>query len=466
MLDRNVAVVGERRRFDFLRVLTICSYYLVARNDLRPQKMQVCTTHGTVLYVDLTTGELRHGSPPISPPNAKIIFQGSTAQIGHMATGTFRPIAFSAERSQAIADTSGKDGAGPPTLFTVIQLDDGQVGLRARGLYLSAERDGRVTLSRAKCQAWESFRLSDARPVQRSKVAAFTTAYNDPTFLPIWLRYYGEALGGEQNLFVLDHGSDDGSTANLGLASKIRVPREEFDEDQRCTFVSRFHASLLCYYDVVIFSDPDEILIPDPEKYSGLRDFITQRCEQFVTAIGVEVQHIPDSENEINFNLPILRQRRYVRFAADYCKTLISRIPLIWRPGFHSCNYSPLIDRDLFLFHLKSIDRSLSVELLKRTRVYCWSERALKAGQAVQARMEDEEFLRKFFPFSSETIRSVPKVGFDFSDDLRRFTADRPNASQFFKGGVAVIPEKFAGTIKGSPAQSRPPVSDLRVVNF
>jgi hypothetical protein len=412
--------------------------------------MQVFTTHGTVFYVDLVTGELRHGSPPISPPNDKITLRGSKAEIVHKAADLLRHIAFSADRSRSISEATQTDRTAAPTLFEVVQLDQGRVALRAQGAYLSAEKDGRVTLSREKCDAWESFALSEARPPQTTKIAAFTTTYNDPTFLPIWLQYYAEALGGAQNLFVLDHGSDDGSTANLGLANRVRVPREHFDEDQRCTFVNRFQASLLCYFDVVIFSDPDEILVADPEKFSGLDQFIKLRCDQFVTAIGIDVQHLPDSEYAIVFGLPILSQRRYVRFAADYCKTLISRIPLVWRPGFHSCNYSPLFDRDLFLFHLKAIDLNLSLDALKRTRSYSWSERTLKAGQAVQARMEDSEFVRNFFPFSSEIIESIPQSGFDFSNDLRRFIKDRPNASQFFKGSVAVIPEKFRTAIKGS----------------
>jgi hypothetical protein len=415
--------------------------------------MQAFTAHETVFYVDLTTGELRHGSPSISPPNARLLLRGPIAQIVHVAGATLAQIACSADCSRSLSGEMGKGGTASPTLFEVIQLDQGRLALRSQGLYLCAEKGGRVTLSRAKCQAWESFTLREARPPQTAKIAAFTTVYNDPIFLPIWLQYYGHAFG-EQNLFVLDHGSDDGSTANLGSANRVRVPRDQFDEDQRRVFVSRFQASLLCYYDVVIFSDPDEILVADPDKFSQLGDFVARRCDQFVTAIGVEVQQVQDIEGDIDFNRPLLSQRRYARFGADYCKTLISRVPLVWRAGFHSCNYEPLIDRDLFLFHLKTIDRNLSLELLKRTRSYPWSERALKAGQAFQARMADDEFIKKFFPFSSRTIESASKAEFDFAADLRRFVVDRPNVSQFFKGRLAVIPEKFHNTIGGLLRQS------------
>ena len=40
------------------------------------------------------------------------------------------------------------------------------------------------------------------------KIAALTFAYNESVNLLIWRRYYGEQLG-EENLFLIDHGSDD-----------------------------------------------------------------------------------------------------------------------------------------------------------------------------------------------------------------------------------------------------------------
>src|ERR1700733_7899167 len=118
----------------------------------------------------------------------------------------------------------------------------------------------RIALSRSKRSFSETFKLRDSSALTL-KTAAFTMVYNEAIFLPIWRRYYGNSFG-ERNLFVVDHGSDDGSTDNLGSVNRICIPRDEFDEEQRAIFVSKFQASLLCYYDVVVFSDPDEILIP------------------------------------------------------------------------------------------------------------------------------------------------------------------------------------------------------------
>jgi hypothetical protein len=88
----------------------------------------------------------------------------------------------------------------------------------------------------------------------------------------------------------------------------------------------------------VIFSDTDEILVPEPAKFAGLAAFIEQRCQSFVTAVGIEIQHLPDLEADIDLRQPILTQRLYGRFAADYCKPLISCIPLTWIRDFTAVN--------------------------------------------------------------------------------------------------------------------------------
>jgi len=42
-------------------------------------------------------------------------------------------------------------------VLELVQLGEKWVGLKAQGLFLCAEPDGRVTLSRKECRAWESF---------------------------------------------------------------------------------------------------------------------------------------------------------------------------------------------------------------------------------------------------------------------------------------------------------------------
>ena len=50
--------------------------------------------------------------------------------------------------------------------------------------------------------------------------AVFTMVYNEPVFLPIWLRYYSRFFAPD-DIYVFDHQSTDGSTSGGGF---VRIP--------------------------------------------------------------------------------------------------------------------------------------------------------------------------------------------------------------------------------------------------
>src|SRR5271165_7012925 len=122
------------------------------------------TTHGTVIYVDPTSGELRHGPLDGSPANARLVATGAQGQIMYEEAGSYRPIICVADRSQTIDSTGNPAEPYKPTTFQLISLYQRWIGLRAGGLFLSAEPGGRVALSRLACRAWESFMVSEPLP--------------------------------------------------------------------------------------------------------------------------------------------------------------------------------------------------------------------------------------------------------------------------------------------------------------
>jgi len=122
------------------------------------------------------------------------------------------------------------------------------------------------------------------------RVCAVTNVFNEAFNLPIWLRHYGAQVGIE-NCLVVDHGSNDGSTADLGGAGVIRLPRSPFNDHKRARMIAGLVGSLLPAYDAMLYSDCDELLVADPAKYANLVAF----CEAFegkaATAIGLNVIH-------------------------------------------------------------------------------------------------------------------------------------------------------------------------------
>lgn len=185
-------------------------------------------------------------------------------------------------------------------------------------------------------------------------LAVVTMVYNEPDFLPIWLRYYSGQVG-RRNCFVIDHGSDDGSTAHLDGLSQVILPRTPTDERRRAEYVSMFCTSLLQWYDFVAYADVDEILVADPRRHKTLLEYCTAAPHAVTTAFGMNLIHRLHHETALDLARPVLEQRQWVVPAASMCKPLLTRVPIRWDPGFHSSD-APLAFDDLLLFHLAYVD--------------------------------------------------------------------------------------------------------------
>lgn len=221
-----------------------------------------------------------------------------------------------------------------------------------------------------------------------TRVAAVTMVYNEPEYLPIWCRYYGHQLG-PQNCYIIDHGSDDGSTRDLMGFNVLRIPRSPKDNAKRTRFVSRLCSNLLEWYDWVLHSDVDEIVLADMRKYSGLREYLRGCPHEVVNAIGADVVHDVVNEDEMDLDRPVLEQRRWMRFSSSMCKPVAAKRPLEWSPGFHSAD-GPVSFDALYLLHLRYFDLKLGLRRLKQTRSMAWSSE--QAGR--HQRVADEEFDR------------------------------------------------------------------------
>ncbi|MBV8401585.1 MAG: hypothetical protein JOZ17_23110, partial [Acetobacteraceae bacterium] len=131
-------------------------------------RTRLSTSWGTVVYVDVGSGELRHGPVDRSPANAIFASDGAAGQIIQEIAGSSRPIACGADRCRAVDRAS--DANGTAAKFEPVPLNERWIGLKADGLLLCAEPDGRITLSRKACSAWESFLPAD--PLSSSEECA------------------------------------------------------------------------------------------------------------------------------------------------------------------------------------------------------------------------------------------------------------------------------------------------------
>jgi hypothetical protein len=279
--------------------------------------------------------------------------------------------------------------------------------------------------------------------------AAVTFVYNEAVNLPIWIRYYGKQFG-NKNLFVIDRESTDGSTESLGEVNRIVIPRDAFDDRKKADFMSSFQNALTSYYDAVICSDCDELVVPDPGSYGSLNEYIVSVDFDYVTCVGLNILHIINLEPPLDPDRPILAQRRFARFRSATCKTILSRIPLRWLPGLHSLNQRPKIDPNLFMFHTKTMDYSIASARQQINVDTAWSDYSLERNFGAHHRYEYSRFVRELFLDPMNAIHQQKVVSFDFAEEISEFNSQITEKDGSFwvpmgLGRWVEIPERFGG---------------------
>lgn len=193
------------------------------------------------------------------------------------------------------------------------------------------------------------------------RLACVTMAFNEPDMLPLWVAHYAP-----YDRFVIDHGTDDGSTARLSV-ERVRIPRSAHDNRRRADFVQDFTRALLRYYDAVLFTDVDELVRPDPAEHATLSDYAAAHPLPVTTAIGVNLLHRLHHEGRFETSRSLWLQRGFAFPTASMCKPVLIREPVVWSRGFHTWN-GPVSFGRLFLFHLAYFDRTIALRRQAKRR--------------------------------------------------------------------------------------------------
>jgi hypothetical protein len=230
--------------------------------------------------------------------------------------------------------------------------------------------------------------------------ALVTMVHDEAIFLPIWLRYYSRFFE-PTDIYVLDHGTTDGSTEREGFV-RIPVSHPTVDHVWMVETVQSLQHELLDDYEVVLVTDVDEIMLPDPV-WGTLGDYIDRLDEDFITARGFELIHLRDREPALRLDEPILDQRSHWFANGAYNKTLLAMVPMDWKPGFHMrIDEQVNCDPDFYLVHLHRMDYELCRQRHELRRTMVWNARDVADQWAYHNRItEDAEFERWFYEDSS-----------------------------------------------------------------
>ena len=240
----------------------------------------------------------------------------------------------------------------------------------------------------------------------RRRCAALTMVRDEPVFLPIWLRYYSQFFSPE-DLYVLDHGTSDGSTDGGGFV-RIPVSHDTVDHTWMVRTIEEHQHKLIESYDVVVVTDVDEIVAPDP-KLGTLADYIDRLEEPYVNCLGYELIHLVDREPPFDPARKVLDQRGYWFANAIYDKPALATEAMRWVPGFHqSADLKMRPDPDLRLIHLHRMDYEICLARHRYREGRAWNELDVERGWASHNRITDEaEFARWFYEESNAEWNEV-----------------------------------------------------------
>ena len=257
-------------------------------------------------------------------------------------------------------------------------------------------------------------------------ICAITMVRDDHFYFQIWMKHYS-SLVGRDNLYVLVHGDDSRILELAAGANIIRVPALEFDsvtkpdfDKKRFFLINGIANGLSSYYNYVIVTDCDEMLVVDPILNTNIYDYLNERADaSTITALGLNIFHkISEEPKPLNTDAPILSQRNYCQVDPLNTKPIITKRVIQRSEGNHASNDPKLYIGDgLFIFHLKFVDVNLTLETVKAR---------YHAGGLLNKSKDDDNFQSTISKIENNVSKRyslfdrlhISNRSFDFRDDI------------------------------------------------
>lgn len=162
---------------------------------------------------------------------------------------------------------------------------------------------------------------------------AVTFEHNHSDLSDIWENYYSQFM----------------DTKKIPIGD---ILREDWGATTR--LLNSTQPELFANYDLILYVDIDEIIVPNPDKYRDFGEYLDQVTQPVVRCVGYNVIQM-EGEEPIDLDKPILQQRRYWSRDKMYDKFVIITKPQHYTSNHHIENPVP-VDPDLYMLHLRDID--------------------------------------------------------------------------------------------------------------
>lgn len=287
-------------------------------------------------------------------------------------------------------------------------------------------------------------------------LGVLTMAYRDYFFVERWYRYWSDQVGAE-NLYLLSHGNDPAHREIAQDANVLNLPRDEgmyrFDR-RRWQAMGRIASGLLEFYDWMIVSDVDEIVIADPRSAPSVGCWLERHAaggkdvSRNISPLCLELIHVPAEEpKKISGDATILSRRRIFRPNGNYSKPCLIGAPAVFGPGGHrnTLGLRHLPD-DLYTLHLKFFDADTLAETAERRKAM--ADHAEKTSGAPirgwRRTLQNYQDMVKRMPIAGEDI-DLPAYRAAMRQQKLRYSNGQYEWGRAKNDRLYRIPERFAG---------------------
>jgi hypothetical protein len=256
---------------------------------------------------------------------------------------------------------------------------------------------------KAEVQRLGSLYCGDEATSPCRRLAVFTHVRDEAIFLPLWISHYKKQTS-EENLFILDHGSVDGSTEQLITPVIVVENGGVHDHHFLRDNVVTAQRELLKYYDYVLFAESDEFVIADPTKYPSLIAYADEKAQDTMCTIGWQPIQMRTDEAMDWEKFPLLMQRSQWIPDKLHSKPLLTRVPLNYSFGFHrvlGSDFTP--DEDLVLVHFHRIDYELTRSRHKAFSKMKWNTLEKAAGMSSYQMIHEGDAFDKWYYETPDT---------------------------------------------------------------
>lgn len=217
------------------------------------------------------------------------------------------------------------------------------------------------------------------------RIAFLTMVWRDYWLLEKWVRHNASVVPRSQ-LYVINHGGDPEVARIAEGCNIISVPREDLTIDltrRRWDLLGGVTNGLLAFYDRVIVTDVDELILYTGPRDGGLIEHLAAKEVSGAALSPVGLNLIPTPQDGTDPDAPVLSNHPHALLSAKYTKPCIAAQRVVYTVGGHGLIRGAFeIDPELVMVHLHYVTPDYAERMAARREIVAETRATNEASEA------------------------------------------------------------------------------------